>query len=375
MIKSVGKKKSFCKEFIMADNKDMQAAFMEALNGLKEYAKVNGNIVTKEDVNSYFKDMHLDDNKYSMITGYLMANGITIKGEDGTDNEFLHMLESTADDSVKNDENGIVIDDNADAQKVDDNQGNNSISEDNKNHINSESNNDGLITKINISEEEVKSLPEKEAAMAAQMIADNMDYSEDDVYLERYKKELEAIQPVSDATRAYLLINIVEDNDKESLKILSESYLEKIVEWVEPYRCRGVLAADLVQESNLAMMSYIGQKLWLNNYEWKDKIKEGSTNDIIEVLGGIDKEVKYQAEESMRMLIDEQMDSNRVSGKVLNKVNYVNDWAVRLKEELGRKPTVKEVAERMGVAEDVVSEALSLSADKIEDINVVDKNN
>ncbi len=375
MIKSVGKKKSFCKEFIMADNKDMQAAFMEALNGLKEYAKVNGNIVTKEDVNSYFKDMHLDDNKYSMITGYLMANGITIKGEDGTDNEFLHMLESTADDSVKNDENGIVIDDNADAQKVDDNQGNNSISEDNKNHINSESNNDGLITKINISEEEVKSLPEKEAAMAAQMIADNMDYSEDDVYLERYKKELEDIQPVSDTTRAYLLINIVEDNDKESLKILSESYLEKIVEWVEPYRCRGVLAADLVQESNLAMMSYIGQKLWLNNYEWKDKIKEGSTNDIIEVLGGIDKEVKYQAEESMRMLIDEQMDSNRVSGKVLNKVNYVNDWAVRLKEELGRKPTVKEVAERMGVAEDVVSEALSLSADKIEDINVVDKNN
>ena len=375
MIKSVGKKKYFCKEFIMADNKDMQAAFMEALNGLKEYAKVNGNIVTKEDVNSYFKDMHLDDNKYSMITGYLMANGITIKGEDGTDNEFLHMLESTADDSVKNDENGIVIDDNADAQKVDDNQGNNSISEDNKNHINSESNNDGLITKINISEEEVKSLPEKEAAMAAQMIADNMDYSEDDVYLERYKKELEAIQPVSDTTRAYLLINIVEDNDKESLKILSESYLEKIVEWVEPYRCRGVLAADLVQESNLAMMSYIGQKLWLNNYEWKDKIKEGSTNDIIEVLGGIDKEVKYQAEESMRMLIDEQMDSNRVSGKVLNKVNYVNDWAVRLKEELGRKPTVKEVAERMGVAEDVVSEALSLSADKIEDINVVDKNN
>mgnify|MGYP003177530731 FL=1 len=375
MIKSVGKKKSFCKEFIMADNKDMQAAFMEALNGLKEYAKVNGNIVTKEDVNSYFKDMHLDDNKYSMITGYLMANGITIKGEDGTDNEFLHMLESTADDSVKNDENGIVIDDNADTQKVDDNQGNNSISEDNKNHINSESNNDGLITKINISEEEVKSLPEKEAAMAAQMIADNMDYSEDDVYLERYKKELEAIQPVSDTTRAYLLINIVEDNDKESLKILSESYLEKIVEWVEPYRCRGVLAADLVQESNLAMMSYIGQKLWQNNYEWKDKIKEGSTNDIIEVLGGIDKEVKYQAEESMRMLIDEQMDSNRVSGKVLNKVNYVNDWAIRLKEELGRKPTVKEVAERMGVAEDVVSEALSLSADKIEDINVVDKNN
>ena len=326
---------------VMEHNKDIQAAFMDALNALKEYAKVNGNIVGKEDVAGFFKDMSLDDNKYSMITGYLMANGITIKGEDGTDNEFLHMLESTVDDSVKNDEKGIALE-----------------------------NEDGLITKINISEEEVKSLPEKEAAMAAQMIADNMDYSEDDIYIERYKKELEAIQPVSDTTRAYLLVNIVEDNDKESLKILSESYLEKILEWVEPYRCKGVLAADLVQESNLSMMAYIGQKLWLNNYEWKDRIKEGSTSDILEVLKAMDKEVRYQAEESMKMLIDEQMDSNKISGKVLNKVNYVNDWAVRLREELGRKPTVKEVAERMGVSEDVVSEALSLSADKIEDIKV-----
>ena len=68
-------------------------------------------------------------------------------------------------------------------------------------------------------------------------------------------------------------------------------------------------------------------------------------------------------------VIDEQMDSNKISGKVLNKVNYVNDWAVRLKEELGRKPSVKEVAERMGVSEDIVREAVSLSAEAIEDIS------
>ena len=111
------------------------------------------------------------------------------------------------------------------------------------------------------------------------------------------------------------------------------------------------------------------QRQWLNNYEWKDKIKEGTTEDLIQVLNEIDKEVKYQAEESMRMLIDEQMDSNKISGKVLNKVNYVNDWAVRLKEELGRKPSVKEVAERMGVSEDIVREAVSLSAEAIEDIS------
>ena len=36
----------------MAENKDSQAAFMEAVGSIKEYAKVNGNIVTREDVHS-----------------------------------------------------------------------------------------------------------------------------------------------------------------------------------------------------------------------------------------------------------------------------------------------------------------------------------
>lgn len=295
-----------------------QAAFMGALNSLKEYAKVNGNIVTKQDVESYFKDLGLDDSKYQMITGYLLANDITVKGENGVDNEFLNMLEKSA----------------------------------------------------------VKQTEELEEEVAEETVfVTDEDYEKDEKYIQMYMEDLKDVEELSDTGRAFLLMNIVEDNDKESLSLLSQSFLKKIVGWIEPFRRKGVLASDLIQEANLAMIAYIGEKHFLNNYEWKDKIKEGSTNDIIEVLGGIDKEVKYQAEESMRMLIDEQMDSNRVSGKVLNKVNYVNDWAVRLKEELGRKPTVKEVAERMGVAEDVVSEALSLSADKIEDINVVDKNN
>ena len=46
---------------------------------------------------------------------------------------------------------------------------------------------------------------------------------------------------MTDVTRSYLLMNIVEDNDKESLKLLTESYLEKIASWIEPFRgpCTG----------------------------------------------------------------------------------------------------------------------------------------
>lgn len=303
----------------MAENKDSQAAFMEAVGSIKEYAKVNGNIVTRDDVHSFFKDMALDDAKFQMISGYLMANGIKIQGEDSVDNEFLKLMESASEDNT--DEDGE--------------------------HISKE---------------------EEENKKVADDIVSHLDYEEDEKYLKMYLEDISGIQPMTDVTRSYLLMNIVEDNDKESLKLLTESYLEKIASWIEPFRGKGVLACDLVQEANLAMTAYIGQQEWLNNYEWKDKIKEGGQEDLLNVLKGIDETVKEIIEGSLNMLIDEQTDVNMVSGKILNKVNLVNDWGTRLKEELGRKPTVEEVAKNMGVAENVVLEAIRLSSETIEDI-------
>ena len=303
----------------MAENKDSQAAFMEAVGSIKEYAKVNGNIITREDVHSFFKDMALDDAKLQMISGYLMANGIKIQGEDSVDNEFLKLMESASDDNI--DESGQ--------------------------HISKE---------------------EQEDKKVADDIVSHLDYEEDEKYLKIYLQDISEIQPMTDVTRSYLLMNIVEDNDKESLKLLTESYLEKIASWIEPFRGKGVLACDLVQEANLAMTAYIGQQEWLNNYEWKDKIKEGGQEDLLNVLKGIDEAVKELIEGSLNMLIDEQTDVNMVAGKILNKVNLVNDWGTRLKEELGRKPTVEEVAKNMGVAENVVLEAIRLSSETIEDI-------
>lgn len=302
----------------MAVNKDSQAAFMEAVGSIKEYAKVNGNIVTKEDVHSFFKNMALDDAKFQMISGYLMANGIKIQGEDSINNEFLKMMENATDDNGDDGE-----------------------------HISKEEEDDRRV---------------------ADDIAKHLDYEEDEKYLKMYLEDISGIQPMTDVTRSYLLMNIVEDNDKESLKLLTESYLEKIASWIEPFRGKGVLACDLVQEANLAMTAYIGQQEWLNNYEWKDKIKEGGQDDLLNVINEIDTAVRELIERSLNMLIDEQTDVNMVSGKILNKVNLVNDWGIRLKEELGRKPTVKEVAENMGVAENVVLDAISLSSETIEDI-------
>ena len=210
-------------------NKDIQAAFMEAVSSIKEYAKVNGNTVTRDDIHNFSKDMALDESKFQMISGYLMANSIKIEGEAGDDNEFLNMMENAAASKA-----------GGEAEEEEDSG--------------------------NISEEE------KEDKKVADDIVSHLNYEEDEKYLKMYLNDLSGIQPMTDTTRSYLLMNIVEDKDKESLKLLTESYLEKIVGWIEPFRGRGALACDLIQEANLAMTAYIGQQKWLNNYEWKDKI-------------------------------------------------------------------------------------------------------
>lgn len=71
------------------------------------------------------------------------------------------------------------------------------------------------------------------------------------------------------------------------------------------------------------------------------------------------------------MMIDEQKESNQVAGRVLGKVNLVNDWAKRLRNELERKPTIQEVADKMGISPEQVTEAIRLSAEAIEDIDYV----
>ena len=298
----------------MSDNKEKQALFMEALNELKEYAKVNGNIVTRDDVTGYFKGIELDESSLNMVYGYLLANNIKVSGEDLGDNPFLAMMEEEKDEKDSDENESFTM----------------------------------------LSEE---------------------DYKKDEEYIAMYLDELSKIEQLSDTGRAFLLMNIVEDKDKESLKILSSSFLNKIVEWIEPFRRKGVLSGDLIQEGNLAMMAYISEERFLNNYEWKDKIKEGSTEDLLYVLNEIEKEVKGEVEGALSMLIDEQSESDRTTGKVLSKVNLVNDWAARLKIEMGRKPTVQEVADKMGVSKQIVLDAIQLSANNIEDIDVGDNKN
>ena len=117
------------------------------------------------------------------------------------------------------------------------------------------------------------------------------------------------------------------------------------------------------------MMGYMSEKRFLNHSDWKEQIKEGLTDDLLSVLNKMEEEIKQEIEGALMMMIDEQTNSNKMAGKVLYKVNFVNDWALRLKEELGRNPTVEEIAKKTGISVDNVRQAIHFTADNMEFID------
>ena len=59
---------------------DKKVLFNETLTSLVEFATVNNNEITMDDVKTYFKTLIDDENQYQFIYDYLVANKIKIKG-------------------------------------------------------------------------------------------------------------------------------------------------------------------------------------------------------------------------------------------------------------------------------------------------------
>ena len=286
---------------------DKQVLFIMAMESLKEYAKVSGGRVSKQDILEHFKEIDMTEEQFQLVYGYLAAGNIEIVDVDIQENKFKEMLEEDA-------------------------------------------------KKAELENEEGENVP-----------TDNLDYSQDDKFINGYLDDLSSVDVLSETTEAALLINISERDDK-ALKVLIESYLSKIVSWIEPYKRQGILAADLIQEANLTMISYLSDKTWLSKRDRIEKIEAGMINDLLNIKRELENEVKSEIEKVIVELIAAQRDVKKIDKKVLIKVNLVNEWAKRLREELGRKVTVEEIAERMGITVEEVKEAVDFTSNAIEEI-------
>lgn len=304
-----------------------QQLFIEALENLKIFAKSNGDKVTKADVlDCIGHDAELDDAKWQMVAGYLKTNGIELTDVELTDHTFERQIEEA-------DKRQAEKELHKEQQEDEDSDAGESDKKDSEND-----------TKIDAQEKQL---------------------------LDMYLEDLKSIAPLSRTTQAVILQDVC-DKDVESRGVIINNYFLQVVEWVKAYAGKGVAMMDLIQEANVIVMDELGKRDWMKQLDAFDVMDSDDINAWTDLSERLDAYLIDHVKEGVEKLIEEQTDEKMAGNKILTKVNAVNDAAEAAHKEYGRKVTVEELAQFMHVPVEDVSEALRLSANKIENVVVPD---
>lgn len=304
-----------------------QQLFIEALENLKIFAKSNGDKVTKSDVlDCIGHDAELDDAKWQMVAGYLKTNGIELTDVELTDHTFERQIEEA-------DKRQAEKELNKEEQKDEDSDSGESDKKDSENDAKTDTQEKQLL----------------------------------DMYLE----DLKSIAPLSRTTQAVILQDVC-DKDVESRGVIINNYFLQVVEWVKAYAGKGVAMMDLIQEANVIVMDELGRRDWMKQLDAFDVMDSDDINAWTDLSERLDAYLIDRVKEGIGKLIEEQTDEKMAGNKILAKVNAVNDAAEAAHKEYGRKVTVEELAQFMHVPVEDVSEALRLSANRIENVVVPD---
>lgn len=170
-------------------------------------------------------------------------------------------------------------------------------------------------------------------------------------YLEYYLEDLKEAKALTPGEREAFMMSAMAGEETARMIILNDT-LRTVVEIAKLYAGQGVLLEDLIGEGNLELVTAVTLL--------------GSCETVKEAEGVLTSRVM----DAMQDLIAEVMDEVGAEEKLLTKVNKVAKAAKELATDLGRKVTVEELMQESGMSRDYILNALKLTANMIEDIEI-----
>ena len=160
--------------------------------------------------------------------------------------------------------------------------------------------------------------------------------------------ENEEQQPLSPDEQKYVeeyLRSLGDMNEETPEEVRMAYYLPKVVEEAVRLHHPEVFIGDMIQEGNIALMVAL-----------KEIPKEKDEEEILE-----------QVRAGMMASLESQTEVKRRDHKMVEKVTELDETIKSMKEEYGRKVSVDEVADRLGISENEIEDILKLAGEEVKD--------
>lgn len=172
---------------------------------------------------------------------------------------------------------------------------------------------------------------------------DEIDLSEEDLaYLEEYETIFAMAKEVD--TGDYALYERAKNGDKWAFDTLAAGYMPKVLDIAKAHKKEGVFLEDLVSEGS------IGLTEGLYSFSSPETAHE-------EIMDAIRK--------SIRLYLMELEAERTHDNSIIDKVRKMDEALDILKEDLGRKVYIEEVAEYMQITEEEVWDILKLTGEDV----------
>lgn len=162
------------------------------------------------------------------------------------------------------------------------------------------------------------------------------------------KEEKEEAKPLNMEEQKYVeeyLRGLGDMKEETREEVRMAYYLPKVVEEAVRLHHPEVFIGDMIQEGNIALMIAL-----------KEIPKEKDEEEILE-----------QVRAGMMASLESQTEVKRRDHKMVEKVTELDEAIKGMKEEFGRKVSVDEVAERLGISEDEIEDILKLAGEEVKD--------
>ena len=168
----------------------------------------------------------------------------------------------------------------------------------------------------------------------------------DSIYLKMYLEDLSAIDELGKEEEKEL-IDKIKNGDEHSKVRLIEGYLKLVVKIAKEYVNKGILIEDLIGEGNMGLMSGVN-----------------SINELVD-HSNLSSYLENAIRETLIEVTKENTEQDKFAKRVMERANYLNSASNELAEDLGRKPTIKELSEYTKITVEEIIDILNMSGDSI----------